>query len=236
MPLVTANTVLSEAILNEPSIIPVINRFGIYLGCGDETIGSICKKRGLDAEFLVTILNAFINDDYFPEHSLKSFCASTIVEYLQKANAACRNVLLPNIERHFMSLMSHSEGMSNNLGLIHRFFSELKNDILARIEHDDKVWFPEIMSIEKGMKASGITPDYGHLPRHEEDTSIDDKLHDLKNLFIMHLSGSYDANLCYAVIVAIAALQKDIRQNDRIRNRILAPLAHSMRSSVESQD
>ena len=47
-------------------------------------------------------------------------------------------------------------------------------------------------------------------------------------MFILHLTGNYDLNLCYGVINAIILLEKDIRQNDRIRNRILLPLFQSL--------
>ena len=58
---------------------------------------------------------------------------------------------------------------------------------------------------------------------------IEEKLNDLKNLFILHLSGSYDVNLCYAVIFALYSLEKDIRQHNRIRNRILRPMSEAMK-------
>ncbi len=52
-------------------------------------------------------------------------------------------------------------------------------------------------------------------------------------MFIMHLSGQYDLNLCYGVIVAIITLEKDIRQNNRIRNRILLPISRSLLSQFD---
>ena len=67
----------------------------------------------------------------------------------------------------------------------------------------------------------------------DESTTIEDKLSDLKNMFIMHLSGQYDLNLCYGVIVAIITLEKDIRQNNRIRNRILLPISRSLLSQFD---
>ena len=37
-------------------------------------------------------------------------------------------------------------------------------------------------------------------------------------------AGSYDTNLCHAVLVSIISLKKDINQNNRLRYRILMPL------------
>ena len=87
MALINAECKLCEVILNEPSLIPVINRFGIVLGVGDKSIRTVCEEKKLDSEFFVTILNTFINEDYFPENRLKSFCAAQIVDYLTQTNA-----------------------------------------------------------------------------------------------------------------------------------------------------
>lgn len=227
MPLVNCDTILSDVIAAEPAVIPVINRFGIYLGCSDYSVAAICGDRDLNVDFLVTVLNTFINDEYFPENSLRSFCATTLTRYLHQTNEAYLHISLPNIERHFKSLMSVS-GSDNNLSIIYDFFHELKADIISRIERD-KIWFAEIAEMESMIADKGLSLPY-ELNVQTVDTSVADKLHDLKSMFIRHLTGSYDPNLCYAVIVSVIALEKDVRQNDRIRNRILSPLSENMRA------
>ena len=121
MALINAESKLCEVILNEPSLIPVINRFGIILGVGDKNIRTVCEEKNLDCEFFVTILNTFINEDYFPENRLKSFCATQIVDYLTQTNAYYQQFQIPNIERHFNSLISQSDSDNNNLELMKQF-------------------------------------------------------------------------------------------------------------------
>ena len=53
-------------------------------------------------------------------------------------------------------------------------------------------------------------------------------------MFIIHLKGDFDNNLAYAVLTALVNLKKDIRQNNRIRNRILRPLAAALARQSES--
>lgn len=226
MALIYANTPLCEIIAHEPSVIPVINRFGILLGTGDATIANICDRYSLDVEFFLTILNTFINEEYFPERILKSFCASTIIEYLQKTNDYHLRVQLPNIDRHFGLLIDRSPS-DNNLAVIQQFYFELRQELSTRINNDTISWFPTILELEREQTTR---PDIETTASYREDSDpIEDKLHDLKNMFIIHLSGNYDMNLCYGVIVAIMALEKDIKQNNRIRNRILSPIARAMK-------
>ena len=121
MALINAETKLCDVILHEPSVIPVINRFGIILGVGDKSIRTVCEEKNLDCEFFVTILNTFINEDYFPENRLKSFCATQIVNYLTQTNAYYEQFQIPNIERHFNFLINQSDSENNNLELMKQY-------------------------------------------------------------------------------------------------------------------
>ena len=226
MALINADCKLCDVILNEPSIIPVINRFGIILGVGDKSIRTVCEEKNLDCEFFVTILNTFINEDYFPENRLKSFCATQIVDYLTLTNSYYQQFQIPNIERHFNSLISQSDSDNNNLELMKQFFEELKKELLSRIERDRTSWFPAIRAAAEQLQGEY----YGEHIRydHDEPDSLEEKLDDLKSLFVIHLRGEYDLNLCHGVIFALYSLEKDIKQHNRIRNRILRPIADAM--------
>ncbi|MCP9611067.1 helix-turn-helix transcriptional regulator [Coprobacter tertius] len=228
MGLVYADMKLCDIILQEPTLIPVINRFGISLGVGDKNVQTVCKENKLDTNFFLTILNTFINKDFFPEKKLKSFCASQIVDYLSKTNDYYEHFQLPNIERHFHSLLSHSTG-KNNLEYIRQFFGELKNDLLKRIDEDRTQWFPAIKKASEQLTL--LQPDVNDFSidiSEQRTDPLEEKLNDLKSLFIIHLSVECDENLCYGVIFAIYTLAKDIKQNNRIRHRILKPLSEAL--------
>ena len=177
MALINAESKLCEVILNEPSLIPVINRFGIILGVGDKNIRTVCEEKNLDCEFFVTILNTFINEDYFPENRLKSFCATQIVDYLTQTNTYYQQFQIPNIERHFNSLINQSDSDNNNLELMKQFFEELKKELLTRIEKDRTQWFPAIRAAAEALHGES----YGDHIRydHDEADSLEEKLDDL---------------------------------------------------------
>lgn len=211
MALFSPSTPLSDALKREPTLIPVINRFGISLGTGDSSIDTVCRSKELDTDFFLTILNTFANEEYFPERHLKAIDPAIIVEYLRLTGESYLKFQIPNIERHFDSLLQRS-GSENNLRLMRSFFDEVKKDLTDHINFDLHSWFA-------GIKSPTLPP--VSIP---DGKAIEDKLSDLRNMMIMHLVGDYDSNLCYAVIVAIIAFEKDLKQNSRIRNRILYPL------------
>lgn len=224
MALVTPDTKLCEVIVDEPSVVPVINRFDIVLGVDDRTIKSICKEKGIDTSFFITILNAFINESFFLENVTGAFNAGDVVDYLRKTNNSYLRNQLPNIERHFAALISRSDS-NNNLPLLFNFYREVKTEIERRIDSDNQ-WFDAIISAEQSNSEVSVA---GNAVQAESD-SIEDKLSDLINMFVIHLRGDYDRNLCHAVLFAVISLEKDIRQNNRIRNRVLRPLVDALNS------
>lgn len=224
MALVTPDTKLCEVIVDEPSVVPVINRFDIVLGVGDRTIKSICKEKGIDTSFFITILNAFIHESFFLENVTGAFNAGDVVDYLRKTNNSYLRNQLPNIERHFAALISRSDS-NNNLPLLFNFYREVKTEIERRIDSDNQ-WFDAIISAEQSNSEVSVA---GNAIQAESD-SIEDKLSDLINMFVIHLRGDYDRNLCHAVLFAVISLEKDILQNNRIRNRVLRPLVDALNS------
>lgn len=224
MALVTPDTKLCEVIVDEPSVVPVINRFDIVLGVGDRTIKSICKEKGIDTSFFITILNAFIHESFFLENVTGAFNAGDVVDYLRKTNNSYLRNQLPNIERHFAALISRSDS-NNNLPLLFNFYREVKTEIERHIDSDNQ-WFDAIISAEQSNSEVSVA---GNAIQAESD-SIEDKLSDLINMFVIHLRGDYDRNLCHAVLFAVISLEKDIRQNNRIRNRVLRPLVDALNS------
>ena len=222
--LINNDTKVSEIVINEPSAVTVLNRFGITLGVGDKTIAKVCSEHDIDPDFLATILNTFINKDYFPERIIDSFSAKEIVSYLSKTNAYYEHYQLPNIERHFQLLISKSVPQNNNLGLMLQFFHEVKQELMNRIANDRDKWFPELLAhTAKPLSASQPTVE----TENTSDT-IEDKIDDLISMMVIHLQGDYDTNLGVAVLFAIVSLKNDITQNNRIRNRIMRPMHEAM--------
>ena len=219
MAIITKDSKLSDIVINEPSAITVLNRFNIFLGLGVKTIEDICKENNVDVNFFTTILNTYINEDYFPEEAFKSYSINEIITYINKTNQYYLRFQIPNIERHFSSLIARSENGKNNLELLQNFFNEVKNELIFRISYDMKQLLINI--------SNNTTYELDFSLLAEENDNIEEKLNDLINMFVIHLKGEYDVNLCHAVLVAIMTLQKDIKQNNRIRYRILLPILKS---------
>ena len=231
MPLVYANMQMSEVVEEHNSLITVINRFGIHLGLGDKSVQEICDKYQLDCDFFLTVINTFLNEEYFPEKKLQTFHTSQIIDYLTKTNQFYLRDQLPNIERHLQLFIKQSLPGNNSLSLIGKFFLSFKEELNDRIQKDQEEWFPYCLSLSEKLKSIQQIKilDKKQINIHiESEDTIEALLADLKSIMIKHLSGDYNENLCYAVIFALNSLEKDIKQHNRIRYRILTPIVRAM--------
>lgn len=218
MALISPSTVLADAILDFPGIVPVINRFGIFLGTGDATVADACAAANVSTEFFLIILNTFVNDEYFPERTLRSYSGERLVHYLEQANRHYCDFSFPNIERHFLSLVRVS-GTDSNVQQIYSFFQGVKEQVILSHESDMSTWVPALLSLERG---DGVVPAVAsHVP---DSSAVNDAVSDLVAMFVRMLSGSVEPNLAYAVLTSLSNLARDVRQNNRIRDRILVPL------------
>lgn len=175
------------------------------------TIAQAGKKHpGIETDFLVSIINTYLNEDYFPEHTLKEFQATTIIKYLRQTYSHYTRVTLPVIERHFNALVSVS-GNDNNLKPMRQFFDTLKESVLTLRETDEATTFSSI----------DIPGSHDHRNAISMTGQICEMIDDLTCMLIIHLQGNVDQNLCYAVINSLISLAADFSRNSRIRNRIL---------------
>ncbi|MGN1245712.1 MAG: helix-turn-helix transcriptional regulator [Muribaculaceae bacterium] len=190
--IVTKDTKLHDVVINEPAIIAVLSRFGITLGIGDNTVRLICDERGIDAAFFVAVLNAFINEEYSGNDVFPA-CKAHSQEFLRLTGDYYSRFLIPNVEQHFNLLIRRNNAVNSNLQLMRNFFNEVKTDILAAVSGE-----------------AAFAP----------CCAVEEKLDDLVNMFVIHLSGNYDVNLCQAVLFAIIGLKKDINLYNRICNSL----------------
>ena len=231
MAIVYATMRLSEVVEEHPSLIPVINRFGIRLGLGDKSVRTLCEEHALDTDFLLTILNTYLNEEYFPEKKLQTFHISLLIDYLTKTNQDYLRYQLPNIERHLGYFIQQSPQGNQSLALLGRFFASFKAKLIARIQEDEERRFPYCHQLMKGHLSSELAKDPQQPTDHPTEDPIEALLEDLKSIMVKHLTGAFDDNLCYAVLFAICSLEKDIKQHNRIRYRILLPMITSMEQS-----
>lgn len=214
--IVDKNSKIKYPIFKNPSILGILSRFNILPGVGELTIYDCAQINGVSIDLLIAIINTYLNQNYTFNPSEYNIRLDDIIEYLEKTDDYYVNVQIPNIDRHFVLLLKNqplqeSQNDNSNLIMLNKFYLEVRNELINFIANDKNCLFPKLRSGD----FSGIEEMIAN------ECVLQDKINDLLSFFIVHLKGEYDSNLVLAVLSAIMVLERDIKQNNQIRDKIL---------------
>ena len=194
---------MANLLAEHNELIPVLNRFGIRLGVGDKTLHDLCNERGLNTDFILTVLNVYLDESYVPDASLDLFGVEPIADYFHQTVENYIHDLVPNIEKHMNAFIAVSDSESQELRALREIFLTFKERMTNHLQKMDSY----------------------------DDDFPDELLSDLKNILIKHLSTDYNQNLCHAVIFSLHSFEKDLEAHNRLRDKILRPKMNELDSN-----
>lgn len=232
---------LADVIHHDHNIVPVINRFDIHLGFGDKTIINLCKEKGINPEFFLTILNTYHDHQYFPRKHLQSFPADLLIDFLNKSHKYYLDEKIPGIEAFINEL-----GKSNNLDtetflLLMNFFTEYKQELSSHISKEESTVYPYVIKLEQAIVSGHIDAallnemeTYSITDYEEEHDDVEEKLFDLKNIIIKYLPSSGNDRLYFNLLKELFELENDLKDHSRIEDLILVPKVEAMEFTLKS--
>lgn len=203
LPLLNLHSVMADVLAEHSELIPVLNRFGIRTGVGDKTVQELCREHQLNPDFVLTVLNVYLDETYLPASSLPLFDAQLIADYFRHTVENYLHDLIPNIEIHLNALIAMSGANNKELEMLRLLFLKFKERMTSYLQ-----------------KEVEYTDDFP-----------DDLLHDLKSILIKHLSPEHNQNLGYAVIYSLHSFEKDLAAHNRLRDKVLKPKLGELDSS-----
>jgi len=217
----------------------VLNRFGIELGFGDKTVEEVCNQHKVDIDFFLEIVNAYVDEDYFPKKHLQTFSVKLITDYLRKTHYDYHTIRVPEIEILIEEMVESCFTQKENIVLLKKFFNDYKQELLYHTQREDKVVFPYTLAIEKTFNSANIEKSVINLMEtysidvfQNEHDNIEEKLFDLKNIIIKYLPQPKNSKLCNKLLHELFNLEKDINDHSRIEDKVLVPKIREMEKSI----
>lgn len=229
--MVDENIKIADLVYLNYHILPVLNRFGIYLGFGDKNIKQICTEKKINTSFFLEIINVFLYEDYFPKETLQKFEINEILNYLNKTHDFFLSFKLPRIEKKINELINIccQENFSK-IKLIKNFYLEYKNELIEHIKYEEVVIFPYVIKIsEKKIKNSNFKIQQ-YLDNH---SNIDEKIFDLKNLIIKYLDIPKQSEISNEILYDLFDFEKDIKQHQKIEEKVLVPKVMKIEKQIK---
>lgn len=232
---------LADVIHHDHNLVPVINRFNVFLGFGDKSIETLCAEKEINLEFFLTIVNAYHDHKYFPKKHLQSFPASLLVNYLKKSHRYYLDIKLPELEILIEKLRMGSQLDDATYSLLKNFFLEYKNEFQQHILREEERVYPYVLDLENAIVKDEIPEklvqqmnSYSITDYEEEHDNVEEKLYDLKNIIIKYLPVSNDDSPFFNILKELFELENDLNDHSRIEDLILVPKVEAMEFTIKS--
>lgn len=227
--LITKDMKLAAVIHANYMLIPIITRFEIRFGFGDDDIETVCKKNKINSAFFLEILNTFNNREYKSKKKLENISMKTIIDFLLKSHSYYNNEKIPYIKSLIHELKWTDNNGEENKRLIESFFERYCNEVLEHTKQEEKVIYPYALEIEdayiNGMNngqidSSKIKNIQEYIEEHE---GLDEALLDLKNIIIKYLPPADNHQLVNRILEELFKLETDLINHTGIENKLMIP-------------
>jgi regulator of cell morphogenesis and NO signaling len=243
MHLILPTDKLADTLLRNTSLIAAVERLGMELGMGDESIREACAKHRVDADFCTALLNALGTAGYYPEQPLSVQGAQHLVGYLQKTHEHYRRVQLRTVQAHVARLAASSPNPNKPLQLAEHAFGELHHELLRYFDEVEQQLFAHVRQLHDsallhaaGQAQGAAEPAPVSFPALlQRFKRVTDKLQEICTLLVKYLSGSFDRALRNAVIRHLSAMEKDLRSYLNLQELLLLPALLNMRSALTNK-
>lgn len=211
---------LSDLILENPSLMLMMEFFNIDDAIGDQSVEAICAKHKIHLSTFLILANLYngfrprsnaLNTDNVDIISIINFLKNTHVFYI--------NEKYPQIKRCITKLYESQK--REQIKQIEFFFNDYFDEVLEHLRYEDEVAFPYFSQlIAENNSAQNFS--VNEYRTHHGD--IETKLSDLKNLMIKHITLEGDFPLKRKFITRLFELENDLSIHSMIEDMILLPL------------
>jgi regulator of cell morphogenesis and NO signaling len=215
---------ISEIIRENPSILLVLENFGIDDVLHDKSISELCNQFGISENLFLVICNFYNGFSYSNTDLLTISDIPVIISYLNNSHLYYINEKYPEIIE-FIGKLNSSDSF-REMKLVQAFFNEYFQEVKDHLEYEEKIAFPYIENLlENGEPGNESFSANQYLSHHSD---IESKLEDLKNLLLQHLHIKNQRSIKRKLLYALFELEFDLTIHSRIEEQILIPLVISL--------
>ena len=225
---------MSDLICENYPMLLVMSRFGIALGFGDKNIGDVCRQNNVNAKTFLTVANFLASEVTAPiEDIMKSISVDSLIIYLHNSHDYFLRFKLPGIRSKLMEAISDSS--KDVTFVIQKFFDEYANEVNKHMQYEEKVVFPYVKALVKGVK----DPKYNisiFIKRHDQ---IELKIIELKNILIKYYPGTTNGaanNLLNSVLFDIFSMEEDLSFHNELEDSLFIPIIQRMEKQLGLND
>lgn len=211
--------VIIDIINDDYTILPLLSRFSIPLGLGNETLNDVCRRNDIDVKALLLVLN-YIRTGIIDSSYISVVSPLEVVRFLKNSHDYFINYKFGHIRKNLIAALDLETNPTNNLIL--KFFDSFVKKVEEHFRYEENTVFPYVESLVDGKKSAYTIEIF---ERHHEE--VVDALAELKNIILRYYRTTAP-NLMYDVLVDIYNCEEDLASHSDIENNLLIPMVYDL--------
>lgn len=211
--------VIIDIINDDYTILPLLSRFSIPLGLGNETLNDVCRRNDIDVKALLLVLN-YIRTGIIDSSYISVVSPLEVVKFLKNSHDYFINYKFGHIRKNLIAALDLETNPTNNLIL--KFFDSFVKKVEDHFRYEENTVFPYVENLVDGKKSAYTIEIF---ERHHEE--VVDALAELKNIILRYYRTTAP-NLMYDVLVDIYNCEEDLASHSDIENNLLIPMVYDL--------
>ena len=209
---------MADMIASNYDLILMLPRFGIPLGFGEKSVKEVCRERGVDENFFLTVCNIYIFDDYRPDdEEVAAIDPRLVVEHMQASHRYYIEERLPHMQHH-LDHVAESAGDQSS-AVLKKYFGDYCREVRDHVRREERNLISMLDNLSDGEPLSKAVTDH-YVKSHD---NIKDKLSDLTQIIYKYIPGERLNEEMMELVFDIMQLSRDLEKHAMIEELLLMP-------------
>ncbi len=216
---------MSDLICDNYPMLLVMNRFGIDLGFGEESIKECCMRSSVDLPTFLAVVNLLISERR-GSHNIdySKISLAQLTKYLHNSHSYFLEYRLPIIRRELVEALAPGDDVSV---VIVNYYDEYLAEVRNHMMHEENRLFPYIAKVSDGA----LDEEYSAEEYSSHHDNVEAKLSEFKNIIIKYypVKTTHELN---TVLFDIFSCETDLASHSRIEDWLLVPTIKFLESKM----
>jgi len=219
----------------------VVQRYSIALPAGDRYFYDQPHSKGLDTDFIFSILNSF-EEDNFNISDFESFGIEMIVDYIQRTHLFYIQQKLPEIEQSILQLHGFYRSSHPLLQELRSFFRNYQRELKTHFADEESKLMPYIVLLRNAEKSVKGFSEYTHfngaysiaqfLTEHHD---TEDELAEIRKTIRMYNPPPASQIMYRTLLSQLELFEQDLHVHARMEEDVLIPKALKIETELNER-
>lgn len=214
---------LSFVIANDYRLLQVMIRFGISLGFGEKSIADVCRECEVDCQTFLQVINYIKDGAENKTQHVEGIHLPSLMGYLKQTHAYFLEFLLPTIRRNLLNSIDCS--VKNEVAFLFvKFYDAYVEEVSTHMNYEGSTVFAYVEQLLEGE----LPPkEQVHLLSKHHD-SMEDKLSELKNMFLQYYPQTSNNHELTSVLVDLYRCEEEMQNHCLVEDNIFVPAVRKL--------